>query len=204
MNIVGLTGGIGSGKSTIAQLFGALGTHWVDMDDIARLVVAKGQPALKAISEHFKHPQILTPNGELNRPLLRDIIFKQPQQKAWLESLLHPLINKLTHQTLSTLPSGTTNTCYALLVSPLLFEKNITVDASIAISVMPNIQIKRACQRDNTHAQAIERIMNTQLSTQARNSKADFIIENNHAIEHANAQVYALHKQLLARFNNAG
>lgn len=202
MHTVGLTGGIGSGKSTVAKLFGELGTHWVDMDDIARVVVAPGEPALRTISQHFKHPQILTASGELNRPLLRDIIFAQPQQKAWLESLLHPLIRQRTYQVLKHPSIGTTNNCYNLLVSPLLFEKNIAVEASIAIDVMPNIQIQRACQRDKTSPENIQRIMDSQLSAALRNNKADFIIENNHSLAATLKQVKALHSQLLNHFNH--
>lgn len=200
MYTVGLTGGIGSGKSTLANAFLQQGTHCVDMDDIARLVVKPGEPALTQITQHFKHPQILLPTGELNRALLRRIVFEQPHQKAWLESLLHPLIRARSHAALADVPSTITNTGYAILISPLLFEKSIRVDASIAIDVSEDTQLKRACQRDNTSAKHIQRIMAAQLSRTARLAKADFIIDNNGSQNTVAQKVAALHQQLLAHF----
>uniref|UniRef100_UPI0035659AD9 dephospho-CoA kinase n=1 Tax=Marinobacter sp. TaxID=50741 RepID=UPI0035659AD9 len=93
MNIVGLTGGIGSGKSTVARLFGERGVHWVDADDVAREVVEPGTPALAEIEEHFGE-EILTPEGALDRAQLRGIVFEKPEERAWLESLLHPVIRE--------------------------------------------------------------------------------------------------------------
>ncbi len=201
MHIIGLTGGIGSGKSTVAALFTKLGTHSVDMDDVARWVVAPGEPALALIAQHFKQPNILLPSGELNRPLLRDIIFNEPTQKAWLEALLHPLIRQRSHQALTARPTSAHNAHYALLVSPLLFEKKIAVDASIVIDVTPETQIQRASSRDSNTPEQIQRIMASQLGRNARNAQADFVIENNHSIHNTQAQVKALHHQLLTHVN---
>ena len=101
MHVVGLTGGIGSGKSTVARLFGELGVHWVDADDVARQVVEPGTDALAAIAEHFG-PEVLQADGSLNRAWLRQRIFEEASEKEWLEGVLHPvirreLINQLLH-----------------------------------------------------------------------------------------------------------
>lgn len=98
MAIVGLTGGIGSGKSTVARLFGELGVHWVDADDVAREVVEPGTPALARIAGHFGD-DILTADGALDRAKLRGIVFEKPEERKWLEGLLHPVIrDELTRQ----------------------------------------------------------------------------------------------------------
>ena len=128
-HIVGLTGGIGSGKSTVARLFGELGVHWVDADDVARQVVEPGTHALKAITEHFG-PEVLQADGSLNRAWLRQRIFEAPGEKEWLEALLHPIIRKeLMNQLLyplspSPLPPGERGytTLGANIPSPLAGE----------------------------------------------------------------------------------
>lgn len=92
-SIIGLTGGIGSGKSTVARMFGALGVHWVDADDVARQVVEPGTQALNAIADHFGE-NILHDNGGLDRAALRQKVFEDPEQRRWLEGLLHPQIGR--------------------------------------------------------------------------------------------------------------
>src|SRR5690606_8477547 len=114
--VVGLTGGIGSGKSEVARRFQALGAAVVDADDVARQVVEPGTPALNRIAEHFGS-RVFTPEGGLDRACLRGIIFTDPDEKQWLEALLHPIINQHIVQQLTAASSP-----YALLVSPLLLE----------------------------------------------------------------------------------
>lgn len=116
MKIAGLTGGIGSGKSTVARLFGELGVHWVDADDVAREVVEPGTPALERISEHFGK-KILTSEGALDRAQLRGIVFEKPEERFWLESLLHPIIRE---ELIRQLNPENYQLPYVLLVSPLL------------------------------------------------------------------------------------
>lgn len=192
--IVGLTGGIGSGKSTVIRFFEALDVGWVDMDTVAREVVTPGSPANKAIAEHFRQnlPDIITSDGELNRASLRHYIFSHPNEKVWLENLLHPIIREQSQRQLAQKTSP-----YALLVSPLLFEGNINVEASVVIDVDEATQIRRAAQRDNNTPEQIKRIMSQQLPRKKRLEKADFVIDNSADLEHTQKQVLALHTQLL-------
>ncbi|BCD96091.1 dephospho-CoA kinase [Marinagarivorans cellulosilyticus] len=193
--IVGLTGGIGSGKSTVAGLFSKLGIEWVDLDIVARQVVERGEPALTAITQRFSAtiPSIQNANGELNRTALRHYIFQHPDEKAWLETLLHPLIQKRSQMLLSK-----TQSPYVLLISPLLFEKNTPTDKSISIDVDKATQISRATSRDGNTPEQIKRIMATQLSRQERNQRADYIIDNSHSLSDTERQVYAIHQMLIS------
>ena len=193
--IVGLTGGIGSGKSTVAGLFANLGIEWVDLDNVARQVVEPDEPALKAIAQHFCEsiPNIQHANGELNRTALRHYIFQHPDAKAWLENLLHPLIQKRSQILLSK-----TQSPYALLISPLLFEKNTPTDKSISIDVDEVTQISRATSRDGNTPEQIKRIMATQLPRQERNLRADYIINNSNSLSDTERQVYAIHQMLIS------
>ena len=116
MLIIGLTGGIGSGKSAASALFEGFGVHVVDADVVAREVVEPGMPALERITTHFGQ-NILEADGSLNRSRLREIIFADSEAKKWLEELLHPIIRNEIIKQLQQARSP-----YAILVSPLLFE----------------------------------------------------------------------------------
>ncbi|MGP4844581.1 dephospho-CoA kinase [Marinobacter sp. 1Y8] len=183
MKVVGLTGGIGSGKSTIAAHFKQLGVHAVDADDVAREVVEPGRPALAAIAAHFGN-DILLPDGALNRAALRQIVFETPEERDWLEKLLHPIIrDELLRQlwlTPDSSPPAEYKHHYVLLVSPLLLEtdQHNIVDGIIVIDVPVDVQIARTMQRDNNDRTQVERIINAQISRQERLKKADFIIDN--------------------------
>ena len=133
MIVVGLTGGIGSGKSSVSEIFEGLGVKVVDADVASRQPVMKGQPALKKIAEKFGS-NILTSAGELDRRKLREIIFKESSAKDWLENLLHPLIHQILIDDLATASSK-----YAILVSPLLFETNQKDLCSKTISVWQSL-----------------------------------------------------------------
>ncbi|MCF7545912.1 dephospho-CoA kinase, partial [Pseudomonas petrae] len=137
--ILGLTGGIGSGKSAAAQCFVDLGVHLVDADNAARWVVELGRPALAQIAEHFG-ASVLQADGTLNRSALRELIFKDPQQRFWLEGLLHPLIREEIRQHLARAESA-----YAILVSPLLLEtsQHQMVQRVLVIDVPESVQIER-------------------------------------------------------------
>lgn len=191
--IVGLTGGIGSGKSEACVRFAKRGILIVDADIVAREVVQPGCDALKQIQEHFGK-DITEPDGSLNRSKLRDIIFADPTEKKWLESLLHPLINTTIRRKLSEAQSD-----YAILASPLLLETQQfqLVDRILVIDASEQLQIERASHRDNNNEAQIKAIMQTQLSRQERCARANDIIQNHGDIDELEAQVEKLHQLYL-------
>jgi len=198
MQIVGLTGGIGSGKSTIVRLFADQGVHWVDADDVAREVVVPGTPALKAISEHFGK-DILLDSGELNRAELRSWIFQDDTERQWLEQLLHPLIREAM---LEQLKPQSYDLPYTLLVSPLLLEtdQHTLVDRIVVVDVPIEVQIERTVSRDGNTPEQVQRIIDAQMSRDKRVGKADHIITNAGGVEDAKAQVAKLHAQFVDEF----
>ncbi|KLN96535.1 dephospho-CoA kinase [Moellerella wisconsensis] len=189
--IVALTGGIGSGKTTIANAFAALGVPIVDADIISRQVVEAGSPALAAIAAHFGQ-DILLPDSTLNRPLLRHKIFSDPQQKAWLNALLHPLIQQETQRQLKN-----TDALYLLWVVPLLIENNIShlADRVLVVDVTPEEQIQRTITRDNITRQHVERIIAAQASRAERLSLADDIISNHDGEHQQQDDIVKLHQK---------
>lgn len=195
--VVGLTGGIGSGKTTVANLFAELGVPLIDADIVARQVVEKGSPLLSKIAEHFGD-EILTSQGELDRAKLRQIIFRQEQEKIWLNNLLHPAIRQ---EMLSQIQACSEP--YLLFVVPLLIENNLTefCDRVIVIDVEPAIQLERATKRDQSKVETIKSIMASQVSRTERLRYADDVIENNlrleQGLERIKKQVFALHQQYL-------
>lgn len=197
--IVGLTGGIGSGKSTIADYFAQLGVPIIDADIVAREVVEKGSPLLTQIVEHFGS-QILTTQGELDRTKLRQIVFHNETEKQWLNNLLHPAIRTEMLDQLAQVHFP-----YAIWVVPLLIENNLTAycDRILVIDVQPDIQLKRAVQRDNNRTETIKNIIKAQVSREERLEHAHDIIENNLPIadnaKKLKEQVDALHQYYLAK-----
>lgn len=192
--IVGLTGGIGSGKTTIANLFANLGVPLVDADVVAREVVEKDSPLLSKIVEHFG-PQILTKQGELNRAALREIVFHHDEEKQWLNNLLHPAIRERMKQQLSEQTAP-----YTLFVVPLLIENKLTAlcDRILVVDVSPQTQLARSAQRDNNNFEQIQRIMNSQVSQQERLKWADDVINNDaelaQNLSHLQQKVLELHQ----------
>ncbi|MGY4674591.1 dephospho-CoA kinase [Ursidibacter arcticus] len=173
--IVGLTGGIGSGKSTIAELFAQHNVPIIDADVVARQVVEKGSPLLSQIAAHFGQ-QILTENGDLNRSALRKRIFQSETEKNWLNNLLHPAIRVEMQRQLTEHQAP-----YVLWVVPLLIENKLTkeCDRVLVVDVSPDIQLERATKRDNSQQEIIKNIMAAQVDRATRLSYADDIIENN-------------------------
>jgi len=198
MNTVGLTGGIGSGKSTVASLFGDLGVHWVDADDVAREVVVPGTPALARIAEHFGE-RILTPEGALDRAQLRGIVFQEPDERDWLESLLHPVIREELIRQLN--PDNYPHP-YVLLVSPLLLEtdQHELVDRILVIDVPKEVQLERTIARDTNSREQVERIIAAQASREDRLARADEVIDNDRPLDDVTRQVRELHERLLVDF----
>ncbi|WP_417763675.1 dephospho-CoA kinase [Shewanella sp.] len=187
--VIGLTGGIGSGKTTVANLFAELGITIVDADIIAREVVAPGTIGLKQIQQQFGNG-ILTADGELNRPQLRELIFEQPTAREWLNGLLHPLIRTEMLKQCKAAPSP-----YALMVVPLLFENKLEslVDATLVVDVPPATQLSRTTSRDGVSEQQVQNIINSQISREQRLARADRVIENQGDIAQLRQQVALLH-----------
>jgi dephospho-CoA kinase len=191
--IIGVTGGIGSGKSEVTRRFQALGIHVVDADQVAREVVELNSPALEAITLHFGK-NILTTMGTLDRAKLRSIIFSNPAEKTWLEKLLHPIINTEINRQLQAAKS-----VYVILVSPLLLEtkQDKLVDRVLVVDASEASQIDRAQKRDGTTSEQINAIMATQLSRNKRREKANDLIENNGDILELDRQVKNMHEKYL-------
>nr|WP_295710669.1 dephospho-CoA kinase [uncultured Halomonas sp.] len=189
--IIGLTGGIGSGKSTVARAFEALGAAWVDADDVAREIVLPGEPALLAIKQHFGE-QVIYSDGTLNRAALREIIFQSPEQRLWLESVTHPNIRERITQYLTQLKAQ--GAPYVLLVSPLLFEsgQNALVDRTIVIDVPQALQVARTLQRDGVSESQVHAILAAQLPREQRLAQADDVIDNSRDHASMMAQVAKL------------
>jgi len=192
--IVGLTGGIGSGKTAVSDLFHDLGITIVDADLASRVVVEKGREELNKIAEHFGK-DILNSSGELDRAKLREVIFKSEEEKLWLESLLHPAIASQIQKELDLSESP-----YTILVSPLLLEtdqKNFC-STVLVVDVPVEIQIERTSKRDNTSEEQIKSIIASQIDRDSRLEQADEVILNDGSIQHLESKVQELHKKFLS------
>ena len=192
--IIGLTGGIGSGKTAVSDIFASQGIDIVDADLASRVVVEKGKPALDKISKHFG-AEILSENGELNRPKLREIIFKAPEERQWLESLLHPIIAEQIRYELDSSKSP-----YCILVSPLLLEteQKDFCDSLLIVDVPEKFQVQRTALRDNVPEEQVESIMATQIDRAKRLSLADEIIVNDGTLEDLKKKVMDRHLKYLS------
>lgn len=196
--VVGLTGGIGSGKTTVSDMFAKLGVTVVDTDVVSRQVVEPGTEALSKIAEHFGPSAVLDPEGKLNRRALRQIIFESPEEKRWLESLLHPLIRQETLRQLAASQS-----VYTILVSALLFEsgQNKWCQRVLLIDSPEQQQIDRTVIRDDASAEQISAIINSQMSRQDRQRLADDIITNDDSLDALTHAVELQHHAYLELFN---
>lgn len=186
---LGLTGGIGSGKSAVAAQFAALGVDVVDADQAARWVVEPGRPALTAIAKHFGE-QVLQADGQLNRSALRELIFQSPAERSWLERLLHPLIAAETAQFLANAKPP-----YAIMVSPLLIESGQykLTQRILVVDVPEKLQIERTMQRDRLSAEQVRAIMAAQTSRETRLSHANDILVNDRDLAWVEQEVERLH-----------
>jgi dephospho-CoA kinase len=188
--VIGLTGGIASGKTTVSDQFARLGIDIIDADVIAREVVAKGSPGLMAIVEQFGQG-ILTPTLDLDRQKLRSVVFTDNTKKEWLNALLHPLI-----RTQMELQTRDAKSPYCILSVPLLVENklNKTVDRTLVVDIDAATQLKRAIARDNSEQAIIESIIASQATRSERLAVADDIILNTGDRDWLNAQVKDLHQ----------
>ncbi|MBV6551850.1 dephospho-CoA kinase [Acinetobacter soli] len=193
--IVGLTGGIGSGKSAASQWFEHQDIEVVDADVVAREVVQPGQPALEKIAQHFGD-WVLQADGQLDRRALRDYVFQHPEARQQLEAITHPIIRQSILSQLQQAQSA-----YVILVSPLLFEtgqdrmthRNLLVDVSEAT------QLKRASQRDAQSTEQIQKIIATQMPRSEKLKRADDVVHNEGTLDELYQQLMRLHTDYLTR-----
>ena len=188
--IIGLTGGIGSGKSAAGNEFSKLGITVIDADLVAKEAASKYSIAYKNIVDHFGN-DILDDFENIDRKKLRDIIFSKPSQKEILESFLHPVIKEnITNQILSS------KSDYTIIMVPLIFETNSMnqYQRILVVDCDEELQISRASKRDNSNKEDIQKILNSQASREERLSIADEVILNNSSIEFLKQEVLKVHK----------
>lgn len=198
MFVVGLTGGIGSGKSAVSRLLERQGIAVIDADRVARDVVEPGEPALNEIAGHFG-PGILNEDGRLDRARLRGIVFADADARRWLEALLHPLIRARIEHHIRTAESP-----YCMLVSPLLLETGQLelVDHVVVVDVSEETQIERTVARDDNSREQVERIMAAQIDRRSRLAGADSIIDNSGTPAALSEATLKLHQTLLELARN--
>ena len=187
---IGLTGGIGSGKSTACEIFSGLGVPVIDADTIAHNVVKPGMPALQLIIDEFS-VNIITKDGCLNRKKLRDRIFINETDRKKLENILHPIIyENISHE------AENINFSYCIISIPLLLETGVSdiIDRILIIDVPRELQLARASVRDNASLNDIEGIIQAQVSRDDRLAAADDIINNDGDIKNLCKQIYNLHE----------
>ena len=193
--IVGITGGIGSGKSAVTDRFAALGITVVDADLAARVIVEPGRPALDAIADHFGN-HLLLADGHLDRAALRTLVFADEEQRKWLEQLTHPLIGEEIVAQLAASPGP-----YTLLSSPLLLEtsQKALTDLVVVVDVPEAVQLARTMARDNNDEGQVRRIMAAQMARGERLAQADIVIDNAKPLAALDEVVAQLHNQFLQR-----
>jgi dephospho-CoA kinase len=188
---IGLTGGIASGKSTVANLFAALGVPIVDTDVLSREVVAPGSPLLRQITDHFG-VQVQSGDGTLNRQELRRLIFADPEQRKWLETLLHPAIRELTDARCEAATGP-----YVIVAIPLLVETAgaARFDRVLVVDCDPDLQLARLIARDGTGRDEALRTLAAQATREQRLAVADDVINNDGDLASLRDQVGKLHRQ---------
>jgi len=193
MLIIGLTGGIGSGKSVASDKFASLGITVVDADVASRTVVEPGKPALQEIESHFGS-EIITEDGQLDRAKLREIIASDAEERKWLESVLHPRIGEQIAKEISESTSP-----YTLFVAPLLLETNSQeMCARVVVVDVPNdVQVERTAKRDKVPTDQAEQMVSAQMEREKRLEKADDVLLNTGTIEELEKKIEQLHEKYL-------
>ena len=188
--IVGLTGGIGSGKSAAANFFQNEGITVIDADGLSREVIEEGTPGFASIVEYFGS-KIIDSDGSINREHLRKEVFDDDKKKKLLESIIHPLVRDLMVKKIAASKSP-----YSIIMVPLIFETNSMSNYNriLVIDCDPKIQLERAMLRDNNSKAQIEKIMDSQCSREERISIANDIIPNNDSLENLKIRSIAMHK----------
>ncbi len=196
MQVIGLTGGIATGKSTVSAMLKRAGALVIDADRIARAVVKKGLPAYREIVDHFGLG-VLLPDGEINRDALGDIIFNDPQKKQLLNRIVHPRVKKEVNRQLKLIET-THSKAVAILDIPLLIEAGMHNDLSeiIVVYAPQHMQIKRLMQRDRiSEADALARVR-SQMPIEEKKQQATIVIDNSGTIENTRRQTLDLFKRL--------
>ena len=191
--VLGLTGGIGCGKTAVSNMLEQLGITIVDADIIARQVVKPKSDGLNAIVSKFGQ-SILLRDGTLNRSALRERIFTNSADKEWLNNLLHPLIRNKIYNDLTAAKSP-----YVVLVAPLLFENSLDklCNRTLLIDIPQSVQIERTASRDNVSVEQVKAIIAAQMSREDKQKKADDILNNDRALNDVNHDLLTLHKRYL-------
>lgn len=194
MFVVGVTGGIGCGKSTVTDMFSELGVDIVDADLISRDSVNVGSTCLSKLAEHFSD-HILLPDGNLNREKLREIIFNNSTEKDYVEGVIHPFVRE---EILSQLKASSSK--YTILSSPLLFETKQTAltHRDLVVDIPVKLQVSRTQKRDRISEELISCIIESQSNRQFKLEKADDVIDNSGSLEQTHKQVLELHKVYLS------
>lgn len=195
---VGLTGGIGSGKSTVADRFVGCGAVLVDTDVIAHRLTAPGGPAIDAIRRQFGD-DLIAADGSMARAAMRAHVFADPQARKTLESILHPMIRADSQREIAA--AGAAGAAYVLLAIPLLVESGAAgnrVDRVLVVDCPVEVQIRRVMARSGLSREAVEAIMAAQASRRQRLDAADDVIDNSGDVEHLDPQVSRLHREYLA------
>ena len=195
--IIGLTGGIGSGKSAAAKFFQNEGINVIDADNLAREVISIGTPGFSSVVDYFGE-RIIDIDGSINRAKLREEVFDNEQKKKVLESITHPLVRELMAEKIRAIKS-----LYSIIMVPLIFETKSTnaYNRILVIDCDPHLQIERATLRDNNSKEQIQKILDFQCSREQRLSIANDVISNNDSLDNLKARCLAMHKFYLGLCN---
>jgi dephospho-CoA kinase len=195
--VVGVTGGIGSGKTAATDHFASLGITVVDADLASRVIMEPGRPALAAVAERFGTDMLLG-DGNLDRGRMRELVFRDPSQRQWLEQLTHPLIAEEIFAQLQAATSA-----YVILSSPLLLEtaQKDLCDCVVVVDVPKAVQLERTMTRDDNDEAQVRRIIAVQMPRQQRLALADYVLDNSGSPQELQAAVEALHRDFLTRFS---
>ena len=188
--IIGLTGGIGSGKSAAANFFQNEGINVIDADNLAREVIAQNTPGFKSVVDYFGS-NIIDVDGSINRSKLRQEVFDNEQKKKVLESITHPLVRNLMEERIETSKSP-----YSIIMVPLIFEtKSMSAyNRILVIDCDTELQLERATLRDNNSREQIQKILDSQCSREERLSIANDVIPNNDSLDDLKTRSLSMHK----------
>ncbi|MBU3621260.1 dephospho-CoA kinase [Polynucleobacter sp. CS-Odin-A6] len=197
MPLIGLTGGIGSGKTAVSDLLGELGAGIIDTDLISHHITSSGGKAVTLITEAFGS-EFIDPQGALDRPKMRTLVFSDPKARQTLEQITHPLIQQETAKNAFKLAK--LGVPYLVFVVPLLIESGSwikLIDHLVVVDCPEETQIKRVMQRSNMTRSEVENVLKAQTTREIRLAAADAVIKNQGSLEDLKSEVFHLHQQLL-------